>query len=180
MTVNAVCKLFAACALSVVGASAHSAETAVNAQFTIKALSGYVVQNDVLVNPGVKPPVGKFNAKKAAHCIQATQDSDSFCDIYLDNNDQGVAYLYYDSNRSWRLKTHLDGAVTTLTGNVDPTGAFMMTGVHALSGAQIYAVGKAKLNKGSLTPKSLSGTLYFTSTDIEEFGVIKFRSAGEF
>ena len=147
--------------------------TQVSRSFEIGAGSGSIVLNDVLVGPGHRV-VSKFSGKRAAKCLDGTADDD-YCRQFLENG-TGTAFIDCDTDRSWRLRTKIDGVSTQLTGNVDPTGAFMMSGHHALSGADLFLVGKAKLDKGTVLPKSLSGVLYFTSTTIEEFGSVKFKS----
>ncbi len=147
--------------------------TAVGRAFEISAKSGYIVLNDVLVGPGQRI-VSKFKAPQAAKCLDGTADDD-YCRDYIENG-TGTAFLFCDSDRAWRFRTAIGGSDTELTGNVDPTGEFIMSGRHALSGADLFFVGKAKLQKGTILPTKISGTLYFTSTSIEEFGQVKFKT----
>lgn len=145
--------------------------------FVVVPGSGFIVLNDVLVGPGHRV-VSKFNGKRAGKCIDGSA-ADDYCRQYLDNNaDGGKAYISYDSASHWTLSTSLVGTTTELDGNVDPTGAFMMSGTHTLSGAHVFLVGKVKFAKGTTNPTALSGTAYFTSTTIQEFGQLKFKSAG--
>jgi len=142
--------------------------------FKLSPSAGFIVLNDVIMSPG-HHLVSRFNGKRASKCIDGTAE-DAFCRQYIENDATGDAFIDYASNSYWRFATKSDGTYTDLTGNVDPTGQFMMAGTHALSGAHLFFVGKAKFAKGTTNPVSLSGTLYFTSPTIQEFGQTTFKS----
>jgi len=158
-------------------AIASSSHAAAGIVFKLAPSSGYVVLNDVIERPG-HHAVSHFTGKRAAACLNGTAQDD-YCRQYLENDPTGDAFVDYVSTSHWRFFTKImGGTATDLTGNVDPTGAFMMSGTHALSGAQLFMVGKVKFAKGTLNPQAISGTLYFTSTTIQEFGQVAFKSVG--
>ena len=64
--------------------------------------------------------------------------------------DGHVQSIDYESSSTWHFFTKVTGTGTDLKGNVDPTGAFMMAGTHTLSGARVFFVGKAVLDRKSV------------------------------
>lgn len=148
------------------------------------SISGKTTQTDVILNPGVKPIQGPVNDKVISKVLKGEMNDFSDQYLHVDGGNTGKFYLYFDNLNSWRVASNPNGAdTTTLTGQVDNVGNFIMFGTYnfAIQGVtpplfQCTVVGKATFIKGSYTPKSVTGTLYFSSTIAGEMATLKFKS----
>jgi hypothetical protein len=145
------------------------------------SIKGKSWQTDVILNPGVKPPIGKVNDKAIAGVLQETLPD--FAAQFLDLDPDGRFFLLYDGKESWRVATNTGGTLaTTLTGKVANDGTFWMSGTYSapMGGAMgsFFATGKVKFVKGTFDPKKVSGALYFVSDAMSTGLTLKFKTVG--
>ena len=138
--------------------------------------SGKILHVHTGPQPGDKPFKSSVKSKDVAPCIEGTAAGcTDGVTIFADAG--GTAYLFFDSLTSWRVATNPNGDdATTLTGLVDGKGGFMLAGTDALSGTQILVSGKVVFEKGSFTPKKISGKLSAVSTDMGHYGTGSFKA----
>ncbi|MFN0207898.1 MAG: hypothetical protein ACKVS6_16440 [Planctomycetota bacterium] len=155
------------------------------------SVSGKSTQTDVILNPGVKPIQGVVNDKTVSDTLTGVLDDFAAQYLPVDAGGDGHFYLYYDtiSNgpASWRVAANPNGQdTTTLTGQIDNIGNFIMFGTYnfvfdqqtALPNIALCAVGKATLTKGTYIPTAVKGTIYMSSTIAGELLTLKFKTVG--
>jgi hypothetical protein len=126
--------------------------------------------------PGKKAFVNKISAGNVVGCITGADPS---CAAFVEQDAGGKAYLFMDTQTSWRVSTALDGSnATTLTGLVDGSGAFMFAGTHVKSGSQVLLTGKVRFQKGTYTPQAVVGKVNGVSTLTRHFVYGTFKSVG--
>jgi len=144
-------------------------------------INGRSWQTNVIINPGVKPPIGKVNNKTIGATLDGTLPD--FAADYLPLDEGGSVYLLFDGLDSWRIATNTQGRnATTLQGRVANDGTFWMTGDYGFFGlmdATIFVQGKVKFAKGTHDPKAVAGTFHFISGDIGTGLVLKFKTVGQ-
>lgn len=152
-----------------------SAGTAI-AVFELK-MSGKSWQTGVVLNPGVKPPIGKVTNKDIAAVLK--EELPDFAADYLDLDPGGRFYLFYDTKSSWRVATNSAGTnATTLHGQVANDGVFWMAGSYDFAGAggDVFVTGKVTFKKGTFEPKKVKGKMYFVSETITTGLNLKFQT----
>lgn len=140
-------------------------------------MEGKSWQTAVIINPGVKPPIGKVTNKKIAETLKG--ELPDFAADYLNLDPGGKFYLLYDGKSSWRVATNPDGVnATTLQGQVANDGQFWMGGSYDsfMADATVFLTGKVKFEKGTFDPKKVSGKFYFVSEAIGTGLNLKFKT----
>lgn len=146
------------------------------------SISGKTWQTGVILNPGVKPPIGKVTNDILAKVLKG--ELDDYASDFLDLDAGGRFFLYYDGKSTWRVATNSSGAmpITTLEGQVANDGQFWMAADYDLPmiGPELscFATGKVKFQKGSFVPKSISGKLYLVGDEITTGANLKFKTKG--
>lgn len=149
--------------------------------FTL-SIKGKSWNTGVILNPGVKPPIGKIDDGRIASVLQGTLPD--FAAQFLTLDAGGRIYLYYQDRETWHLATNPNGTgLTTLTGQVANDGVFWMSGpyVHPMMGTlgQIFLTGKVKFERGSFTPSSIKGEASFVGGSPVSTGITaKFKTVG--
>jgi hypothetical protein len=131
------------------------------------SISGKSWQTDVILNPGVKPPIGKIDDGRIAGVLQGTLQD--FAAQFLDLDASGRFFLYYDGRTSWRVATNENGQDTTLlSGQVANDGEAWMSGAYTPPGAQapigtIFLRGRVKFIRGTFDAASIAGEAWFVA-----------------
>ncbi|MBI2359221.1 MAG: hypothetical protein HYV04_09995 [Deltaproteobacteria bacterium] len=139
--------------------------------------SGKLFHFEAPPTPGQKAPVTSVKASALAPCITG---GDATCTGFLEQDAGGKAYVYFDSDTSWRIATNPDGTdTTTLTGLVAGDGSFMMSGRHEMSETEFTIQGKVKFQKGTFTPLSMNGSISAVSNLTLHYGTGKVKTVGD-
>lgn len=131
------------------------------------SIKGKSWQTQVILNPGVKPPVGKIDDGKIAGVLQGTLPD--FAAQFLDLDASGQFFLYYQGRETWRVGTNATAEnLTTLTGQVANDGVFWMTGAYTPPGAgapigTLFLHGTVKFVRGTFDPASIRGDALFVA-----------------
>ncbi len=144
------------------------------------SMKGKTWNTAVVLNPGVKPPIGKVKNKDIAAVLKG--ELPDFAADYLDLDAGGKFYLYYDGKSSWRVATNPNGDdLTTLDGQVANDGQFWMAGRYDmfLADADAFAQGKVTFEKGTFTPKKVKGKLHFVSATLGTGMTLSFKTVGK-
>lgn len=152
------------------------------------SVTGKNVQGSVELNPGVKPPTGPVNDKVVSEILKGTKSDFAANYVSVSENQSGSFYLIYVNKDEIRVADNPQGTnATVLHGRVDNGGGFMMFGKYHFTpidlllvdiAADVAAIGKVKFAPGSFTPKSISGTLYLSSTITGDLMTLKFKTVG--
>jgi hypothetical protein len=136
-----------------------------------------------------------FKNKIKAADVMACVDGQLQCGPHMDPdevNDGGTVYLYIYDESTWGVTTTGDPSqtvvpeagppvlvpVTILRGLMDGKGRFMFAGTHAASQTDMVFEGKAALEKGTLTPKKVSGKLQAVSIEAEHWSKANVKTFG--
>lgn len=144
------------------------------------SMKGKSWDTGVILNPGVKPPIGKVTTKKIMETLIG--DLPDYAADFLDLDPDGKFYLYYDSKSQWRVATNPDGNdTTTLRGQVANDGAFWMAGTYDMfmSDADVFVTGKVKFKQGTFEPTKITGKFYLVSEAITSALDLKIETVGK-
>lgn len=142
-------------------------------------LSGESWQPQVVGVPGKKLGNGKVKDKAITAVLQGILPD--FAADYLDLDPSGRFFLHYDGRTSWRVATNANGDnATTLQGQVSNDGVAWLFGTYALplvmGTGDVFVTAKVKFVTGTFTPKSIKGTLFFSSAAINTGLILKFKT----
>lgn len=143
------------------------------------SMKGKTWQTAVILNPGVKPPIGNVKNKDISDVL--TGALPDFAEDYLDLDPGGKFYLYYDGRSSWRVATNPNGAdLTTLNGQVANDGVFWLAGHYDmfLADADVFVQGKVTFEKNSFVPKKVKGKFLFVSEALGTGMTLSFKTVG--
>jgi hypothetical protein len=148
------------------------------------SIKGKTYQPDVFLGPGVKGPVGKLNDKVIAQVLQGVLPD--FAAQYMDLDPSGRFFLFFDGRGSdgttiFRVATNSSGADSTvMNGLVTSDGFMWAVGEYDLpllpEQCPINMTGKISFEKGSFTPKKITGTFNLLCFGIGETFTIKFKT----
>lgn len=159
------------------------ARSAVVSQIFPLKVDGTSWQPAIVGIPGKALGVGPVKDKKTMQILQGLLPD--FASDYLDLDQSGRFFLYYDSQTQWRAATNPNGVdTTTLTGRISNDGQVWMFGTYNAPGnvatAQIFVTGKVKYEKANIgvyIPKSVKGQVFFLSDDTLDTGMnLKFKT----
>lgn len=130
-------------------------------------IDGKSYDTGAILNPGVKPPIGKISTGKIADVLKGMLPD--YASDFVDLDGGGKFYLYYDGKDQWRVATNPNGMDTTLLqGQVANDGTFFMAGKYTLfmANADCFVKGKVTFKKGTFEPTKIKGKFYLVSEDI--------------
>lgn len=180
-------KLIALALLLAVAALWSRPEPVVSAANTVVfplSIKGKTYQPDVFLGPGVKGPVGKLSDKVIAQVLQGTLAD--FAAQFMDLDPSGRFFLYFDGRGSdgvtpFRIATNANGSDTTdMEGLVTSDGFMWAVGAYTLpmmgEDCPINMTGKISWEKGTFTPKKVTGVFNLLCFGIGETFTIKFKT----
>jgi len=121
----------------------------------------------VILNPGVKPPIGEVTTAKIRDVLKGVLPD--YAEDFLDLDAGGKFYLFYDSKSQWRVATNPEGDdATILRGQVANDGTFWMAGNYSLfmANADVFVQGKVTFKNNTFEPKKVKGKFFLVSEDI--------------